>query len=190
MIECLTPDVGWFERTMPPKVIKYKIHDDELIQSLITMMDETGDEMGHGTNLFCSMTEYRSQLKSKYKIVFENVISLVNGILKENKLSCETADIWCAKYTSGDHTLPHQHSPSPWSFCFYLNEFKEFPPLEIDGHGKVKPEKGLLVIFPGWVQHEVKPKEFNGSRYVCAGNVYRTMWKKDGEFPIELKRHR
>ena len=56
-------------------------------------------------------------------------------------------------------------------FCLYLNEGDGFPPLEIEDCENVNPEKGLLVFFPGTINHEVKSKEFEGSRYVCAGNI-------------------
>ena len=54
-----------------------------------------------------------------------------------------------------------------WSFCIYLNEGKDFPPLQLENFGEVEPEKGLLIFFPSWVFHEVKSKKFGGPRYVC-----------------------
>ena len=43
--------------------------------------------------------------------------------------------------------------------------------LEIQDGRKIYSERGNLLFFPGWVLHQVKPKKFSGSRYVCAGNT-------------------
>lgn len=170
-IKCITPDVGWYERSFPIPIIKYRVNDDVLLDSLISMMDETGDEMGFTTNLFCQMTEYKTQLNSKYKDIFEDMIGIVENILIENKLHLKVSDIWCAKYKSDDYAREHNHRPCRWSFCMNLNESEDFPPLEIQDGRKIYSERGNLLFFPGWVLHQVKPKKFSGSRYVCAGNT-------------------
>lgn len=172
----VTPNRPWYERTMPPAVIKYYIRDDTLIKEFRNIMDETGDEMIHNTNLRCEMTEYKSQLKPKYKKPFEIFIGIIDDILRTNDLSgLSVKDIWCAKYSSGDYAKPHCHSPAAWSFCYYLNQWVDFPTLELDGWGSIEPDYGLLVFFPGWVVHEVKKKEWHYSkdRYVVAGNIER-----------------
>ena len=171
-IECLTPDVKWFTRTLPPCVIKYKIKDEQLLSSLIDAVDSDGDRMRHQTNLACAMTSYRSQEYSTHKSSFENTINLFSEIFKQNNLKIEVVDIWVAKYVSQDYAKKHNHGDALWSFCIYLNEGKDFPPIELEGYGKVKAEKGLVIFFPYWVFHSVESKEFEGARYVCAGNIY------------------
>ena len=103
---------------------------------------------------------------------FENTINLFSEIFKQNNLKIEVVDIWVAKYVSQDYAKKHNHGDALWSFCIYLNEGKDFPPIELEGYGKVKAEKGLVIFFPSWVFHSVESKEFEGARYVCAGNIY------------------
>lgn len=180
MIECLTPDVGWYERNLPPSLIKYKISDDNLLSSLMEVVDKSGDRMAQRTNLFCKITEYRSQRDTKYKKAFDGVIEIVESIFDENKLNFKVTDIWVAQYKSQDLARKHDHTPASWSFCLYLNEGEGFPPLELKDCKKVYPEKGLIVFFPGWVLHEVKTKEFDGARYVCSGNCYEEHQRVNG----------
>ena len=42
-VKCLTPEVKWYERNLPPSVIKYKISDDKLMKSLMEIVDNDGD---------------------------------------------------------------------------------------------------------------------------------------------------
>ena len=171
-VKCLTPEVKWYEKNLPPSVIKYKIDDDKLMKSLMEIVDNDGDRMYHKTNLFCAMSGYKSHIYSQYKERYDVILDIINSILDEQNFNLSVDDIWVAKYESGEYARKHKHAPSNWSFCLYLNEGDGFPPLEIDDYGNVDPEKGLLVFFPGSLNHEVKSKEFEGSRYVCAGNIH------------------
>ena len=169
--ECLTPEVTWFARTIPPHVIKYRVKDDKLLSSLMKSVDDEGDKMGHSTNLMCDMTSYRSQTFSPHKSTYEKTIDLISDIFRVNDLELKVIDIWVGKYVSQDYARRHNHGDALWSFCIYLNEGKDFPPLQLENFGEVEPEKGLLIFFPSWVFHEVKSKKFEGARYVCAGNI-------------------
>ena len=79
------------------------------------------------------------------------------------------------KYKSNEHAVQHDHWPALWSFAYYLNAPKGAPGLyfkEMGDQGGIRNlEPGLLLMFPGYIRHEVKSTKFKGSRYVVSANV-------------------
>jgi len=110
-------------------------------------------------------------------------------------------DGWGIRYEKGDRSQKHAHWPHSWAFVYYPDAPEGSAPLEIydkpdpaidktlnlarehDTSGQAIPDKleyerhtiipetGKLVIFPGWVQHEVKPHPIDEPRYTVAGNI-------------------
>jgi len=93
------------------------------------------------------------------------------------------AQIWFGEYLPGDRADLHHHSwGTKTSFVYYLDVEKGGAPLtfkqkkwfnsgNIDFVNSVDliVHQGMLVMFPGFLDHEVKPT--NGKRYVIAGNI-------------------
>jgi len=75
--------------------------------------------------------------------------------------------VWASISSHGLHHLPHTHPDSMLSGVFY----SQVPPLSgsliwddprgprppFDGRNIFNPKKGDLVIFPGWLVHQVTP---------------------------------
>jgi hypothetical protein len=81
--------------------------------------------------------------------------------------------MWGIKYESGDSTGKHDHWPSIWTACYYLNPPNDCAGLYFtDLKEELKVENGMLVLFPGWVSHEVRSHKFVGNRYVIAANLF------------------
>jgi hypothetical protein len=72
-----------------------------------------------------------------------------------------------------------------WSGCYYVTigdpdpqpahngwiEFQDPRPANIHGHKeKVRPEPGLLLLFPAWLNHYVNPYRGRGERISIAFN--------------------
>ena len=49
--------------------------------------------------------------------------------------------------------------------------YKRQPIIFSNSDYKVQPMNGLLVMFPGWVKHEVPPQETDHERVMVAGNL-------------------
>jgi hypothetical protein len=82
-------------------------------------------------------------------------------------------EMWAVSYKSLDYVTPHDHWPATWSLVYYLNSSKDFPGIYFtDLNEELIVEDSTLVLFPGWMQHEVKRKEFDGKRYVVVANLY------------------
>ena len=83
--------------------------------------------------------------------------------------------MWGMRYKSGEQAIMHDHWPALWSFAYYLNAPEGAPGLffkEMGAQGGMrKLEPGLLIMFPGYVQHGVQPQKFKGYRYVVSANV-------------------
>ena len=63
---------------------------------------------------------------------------------------------WFVRYGKGDYTIPHDHDLSWMSWVYFINCPKGASPLILTDSGKrVSAEEGKVVIFPGFVRHEV-----------------------------------
>ena len=78
---------------------------------------------------------------------------------------------WLAKYNKGDYTIKHDHSPSAFSFVYFVRSPKGSSPLVFSTSGKrINPEEGKVVIFPGTMLHHVPKNKVDG-RMTYAGNI-------------------
>ena len=90
---------------------------------------------------------------------------------------------WVQKYAPGDSHMVHAHGAAPnlKSFCLYLKCSKDsskivfyqpgFPLLDGQKPHYVKPHKGLLIVFPSHIPHQVL-KNNDNERLILAGNIY------------------
>jgi hypothetical protein len=83
-------------------------------------------------------------------------------------------NIWSAVYKKGDYTVPHAHTPSSGSFVYYVKAENDAAPLIFSFSDFAVPAlTDTLVIFPGYMTHEVPPLLSDESRIVIAGNFSR-----------------
>jgi hypothetical protein len=91
-----------------------------------------------------------------------------------------SASAWATICRSGAYHAPHSHPDSAWSGVYYVDAGKETPHRPLSGvlefldpragveavtapgdpYGepfRVRPQSGLLVIFPSWLYHWVHP---------------------------------
>ena len=81
----------------------------------------------------------------------------------------EPFNFWVMDYEDGDETLHHNHFPSHFSAVYYVEVEEGCAPLIIEGES-IQPENGMLVVFPGHLDHEV-PKT-KGRRMAASGNFH------------------
>jgi len=126
-----------------------------------------------------------SNVKAWYKrltnenVGFESIVSEIvaacnfigSEFSKESKekIKFKSHNLWVIEYEEGDYTKIHTHFPSDFSCVYYIDVAEDSSPMIIEGRIKIKPENGLLVIFPGILDHEV-PKT-KGKRTVLSLNV-------------------
>jgi hypothetical protein len=156
------------------------IHEDQdmtLNENLERQIRELGDAQQKKTNVKAFMTDWFMQDSSKG---FQWVCNRAMELAAENnphQLDMIPYDCWGAIYREGDYTIMHNHWPHLWSFVYYVNCPDGSAPLLFDrcihpgkGIERVAPRTGLMVMFPGWINHSV-PKHIGEDRIVVAGNL-------------------
>ena len=99
-------------------------------------------------------------------------------------------DVWGVIYRKGEFSLSHNHYPSAWSFGYYIQMPKGSAPVVFPGADQtIYPKEGDMIVFPGWVQHEVPANKTEEERIMIAGNIIHEygIFHKDGKELMETK---
>ncbi len=86
-------------------------------------------------------------------------------------LRLTVTDCWGAIYESADKALRHNHFPAEFAAVVYLEAEPGCAPIVFGGRMAVQPHPGMLVLFPGILDHEVPPTA--GRRVVVAMNLHK-----------------
>ena len=78
-------------------------------------------------------------------------------------------NMWVNIYEKGDRTVLHNHSPTDYSCCYYVDIEENSSPIKFPPNLEIFPKNDMLVIFPGNLDHEVLPT--NGKRILIAMNL-------------------
>lgn len=169
------------------------IDDEDMNNRIVNRIDTIGDETYHMTNVKADCTlgklhyqyeEFRKladitedfckESSGKIQFEFENHIGRYkNPIWYETAIASQYCNVmWGTRATSEQVTIPHDHWPSTWAFCYYIDPPEgcpnlNFPTLDYE----LEIEHGMLVIFRGHLMHESKSLPFEGDRYCVAGTV-------------------
>ncbi len=94
--------------------------------------------------------------------------------------------VWANMLRNGGYNKIHNHPGTLWSGCYYVSVGNPLPEPDFNGwiefqdprpgniHGgkeRVKPEAGMLLLFPGWLNHYVNPFLGEGERLSIAFNL-------------------
>lgn len=79
---------------------------------------------------------------------------------------------WGLIYEKGQHTNSHTHWPDTWSWTYCVKACEKCSPL-VFSHANylVSPEESQMIIFPGWLHHEVPIHTCDHERIMIAGNL-------------------
>ena len=80
-------------------------------------------------------------------------------------------NFWIAEYTEGNYARKHGHYPSDWAVVYYIEVEENASPLRFADRLDVVPEEGMIVLFPGILEHRVKPT--TGRRVCAAMNLHK-----------------
>ncbi len=89
--------------------------------------------------------------------------------LAQLNLQLVVTDCWGAVYEQGDAAARHNHFPSDFACVVYLEAEEGCAPIVFGGDTPVQPRPGMLLIFPGILDHEVP--DTPGRRVVVAMNL-------------------
>ena len=119
------------------------------------------------TSYYNENPSFNDFIKNKLSDVFKKY----NLILKKS---------WVQKYSKNSYHVLHTHSISHKSFVWFIEGDKNSSPLYFYDVGypvvntnqsiKINFVPGTLIIFPGFIPHEVRPNK-NNNRLIVSGNV-------------------
>ncbi|OLE20156.1 MAG: hypothetical protein AUG50_01570 [Betaproteobacteria bacterium 13_1_20CM_3_63_8] len=103
------------------------------------------------------------------------------------------AQAWAMVMRNGDYTIAHDHGEAHWSTTYYVDagnadlertpdsgalavldprrSGRPIPGLESGSTFTIRPRTGVLVVFPGWLQHYVHPYRGTRPRIAIACNI-------------------
>jgi len=148
----------------------------------IDMIRAEGGSQTRQTNVQAYMTNWRLKLpqdQDPYQDFFNflnaNLIDTWSNMLGgvPGPFQYSIFDMWGAIYNQKDFTKTHQHRQAQISFVYYLQAIGDniSPLLLTDIEQEIIPNTGMLIMFPGWMNHAVPPSQASTERIVLAGNI-------------------
>lgn len=140
----------------------------------LTVMEQVGAI--HTSNVEAPMTEWHMHTKyDSFAWIARQAEILATTISKKlAPLELKTNECWGIHYEKETQTKRHSHFPYLFAFGYYVNNDAKAPINFPTANYSYNPVPGDLIVFPGWVQHEVKSVE--GKRIMIAGNILNTRW--------------
>jgi hypothetical protein len=165
--------------------IYYSFLDCKLLRDeLCTEILKIGDVQKRSTNLNADMTDWAMQNQEPFKslasLVQDKVTEISDLYFYRPDIKWQVKSCWGAKYGKGDSSLLHDHYPATWSASFYASAPVGSSPIIFPGPGvSIVPTDGLLLIFPGNIEHEVPPSTIVENRIIISMNFYVEDLKND-----------
>jgi len=169
-------------------VAKFRVNDEEMNRQIIEVIEAQGDRQNQSTNVKADMTEWNMSNEPGFNKLAE-IIKTLSIKASQDKygrpINPFIKSMWGLKYKSGEFATPHHHWPSHWACVYYVNPPKDAPGIYFtDYNEEIEIEHGVLYMFEGHVKHEVKAKEFEGTRYCVSTNIHSTTFLKEYLQPL------
>ena len=147
-------------------------NEEEMNKNIIETIDKEVGKNDYKTNVKAQMTDWEMHNYPGFDRLSHIINEVGNVLNKNDTYKFKLENIWGCKYKSNEETFDHDHWPNVWSIVYYL-----YPPencselVFTEFNYSLKPEHGMLVIFPGYYKHQVIKKPFEGYRYVVSANI-------------------
>ena len=134
----------------------------DLIKLIDQYQRSSPDGLKHSTNLNAWRTDYLTQNDTTdfnflIKIILKFISSVNDSYFNDNQTQYECFNFWAMKYTEGDCAYKHNHYPADFSCVYYISVTDESSPIIFENKLKIQPKNGMLVLFPGCINHNVFP---------------------------------
>ena len=177
---------------------KFPVHSEILtnVEDLNRILENDIREAGDGLQMRnpsakCLMTrwdmhnEYKSfRMLGNAAIQLASLMPLATRTYEDGRqrpVEYKVSTCWGLIYNQGQKTNSHTHWPDTWSWTYCVKACEDCSPL-IFTHAKnenhiskaslaVAPKESQMVIFPGWVHHEVPEQPCDHERIMIAGNL-------------------
>jgi len=102
-------------------------------------------------------------------LIGKEVSKTLSANLEALNMDLVVTDCWGIVYDKSSYTRIHNHFPAEFACSIYLEAHPDSAPIVFAGKLNIKPKPGMLVIFPGILNHEVPATD--GRRVVVAMNL-------------------
>ena len=167
-------------RTLPVFTVKLPDYEElnKHLLNLIGQYREKYPEKETHTNLRAWRSNYDSHIKEDR---FDYLISkgcelatiVTEEYFEEKNITYLPSAFWVAQFDEGNWARKHHHYPADWALTYYVDVDENSAPIIFQDELVVKPENGLMVIFPGFLEHRVTKTET--PRTVCAMNLVKKL---------------
>jgi len=138
-----------------------------------------GDQQNKSTNVKALMTHWDMFNHSE---VFNNLLDWIvecfgqcDLLSFKRQTEYKLNSLWGMIYKKGEHTKPHDHLPSYFSFVYFVKVDETSSPLIFEASSTyIKPEPGKIVLFPSHLKHYVPEQTSDCERITIAGNIIAT----------------
>ena len=142
-----------------------------LLYSQIALLDDYNYKP---PNIHAQFTGWHLDSKESNTLL-QWVSNLITHDFLWSAYTLKCVELWGVLYKKGDYITSHNHTPSLFSFVYYVNAPKGSSPLVFVTSGrKIKPAAGKVVIFESRLNHAV-PKTKSTDRCIISGNF---VWDK------------
>ena len=158
-----------------PKFYTYQLDKFNDINSRLEDLIYDDGDLNQPTNIMGYHTEYNLHMKNNFfNVLIDWVHKKIHEIDTDIK-NIEIINMWGLVHSKGDYTQPHDHElksiSSGYSWVYYVNVDDECSNLVFTMSNEVvKPNNGLLVVFPLHLVHHVPIQEVNYNRVSISGN--------------------
>ena len=130
-------------------------------------------------------SEYSTHLANpKFQPLIDKVMDVIRSITdryyNQQVLKYEVLDLWVMMYEDKEFTTRHNHWPSEFGVCYYVDVDPNSAPIifesiQNDGVNDknkplvIHPKNGMLIIWPGLLEHEVPSTK--GKRMAVSMNI-------------------
>jgi len=131
------------------------------------------------------------EINPKFTGFANKILNIATFLSKEyynNERPLWVQDFWAMIYEKGDNAVKHDHFPSTFACCYYVDvDTKSSPIIFENNYDKlltVQPKNGMLLIWGAAIKHMVLPT--NGTRMAISVNIEIPPIFKEGFSRLEL----
>ena len=168
---------------------RFPVHTETLtnVESLNRILEndirESGDGLqGRNASAKCLMTrwdmhkEYKSfRMLGNAAIQLASLMPLAtrtDQVCTDYPIQYKVSTCWGLIYNKGQSTSSHTHWPDTWSWTYCVKACEDCSPLVFShANYRITPQESQMIIFPGWIHHEVPEQICDHERIMIAGNL-------------------
>jgi len=168
---------------------KFPVHTETLtnVEDLNKILEEDIREAGDGlqgrnASAKCLMTQW--SMHDRYKsfrmlgnaaIQLASLMPLATRTYEDGRdrpIQYKISSSWGLIYNKGQSTGSHTHWPDTWSWTYCVKACEDCSPLVFShANYRIVPQESQMIIFPGWLHHEVPEQTCDHERIMIAGNL-------------------